>query len=222
MISILTTFYLAQWEEYYTGTLTLGYVGVTEGQLSAIAIYLTTAYFGVSFWTTELHLFGWKLTYGCIPMFITIASVIPTALSNFKEVIQHHLKGSGVVGIGIAFWKAVPVFIYSYAFLAWGLKSDIYFNHPHLFIITYGFLVSNLVGRIVLHRVCHENFQPIQYLLFPLIAVPFVISTQWEHPFLFVYGVVAVASYLHFALSVINDLCATLNIYCLHLGKKLD
>lgn len=47
-----TTFYLAQWEEYYTGTLSCGngVFGVTEGQWVLVVIHLLTAGFGHELW----------------------------------------------------------------------------------------------------------------------------------------------------------------------------
>jgi hypothetical protein len=47
--NIELTFYLAQWEEYHTGTLNWsnGYFGVTESQFAQMIIFLMSAAFGV-------------------------------------------------------------------------------------------------------------------------------------------------------------------------------
>lgn len=241
MVLMMTAFYCAQWEEYYTGTLTLGYIGVTEAQISAIIIYLLTAYFGVPWWNQAFHVAGWTVRYGNIPMLVSAVSMIPTTLSNFKEVVVFHMGGKEgskkLAGVAVAAYKLVPILVLSCGFLAWAAFSPnkIYFSHPQLFLLAYGFLVANLVGRIVLDRVCLANFQPLQPLILPL-----VLALSWlawlrmtakssshspsslalETNFLLAYCVLAVIAYFHFALSVIHDLCETLQINCLTLRKQ--
>lgn len=216
LILMMMAFYCAQWEEYYTGTLTLGYIGVTEAQISAMIIYLISFFLGVQWWDQELHVAGWAIRYGNVPFLVSAGSMIPTALSNFQMVFKYHSGKPGLLG---ALSNTIPVFVLSGGFFWWAQQSPIYVLRPHTFLLAYGFLVSNLVGRIVLDRVCMERFQPLQALVLPLLAVPFLMHTPWESAFLSGYCVLAVASYLHFALSVINDLCTTLKIRCLSLEK---
>lgn len=213
LVLMMMAFYCAQWEEYYTGTLTLGYIGVTEAQIGAMAIYLITAVLGAEWWDNTLSIAGWSLRYGSIPFLVSAASMIPTAASNFQEVFAfHNRKGSGLAN---ALLNVVPVVTLSAGFLLWAASSSAYRDHPQAFLLAYGFLVSNLVGRIVLARVCVERFQPLQPLIVPLLVVPFLIHTPFEGTFLTLYCAVAVVSYFHFALSVIRDLCDTLKIKCL-------
>ncbi|KAG8765098.1 hypothetical protein FRC12_007685, partial [Ceratobasidium sp. 428] len=49
--------WLSTWEEYYTGTLYLGYInGPTEGILIAIGVHLISAFFGPGIWHTSINL----------------------------------------------------------------------------------------------------------------------------------------------------------------------
>ncbi|CAE6488329.1 unnamed protein product [Rhizoctonia solani] len=51
--------WLSTWEEYYTGTLYLGYInGPTEGILIAIGVHLISAFFGPGFWHNAVDLPG--------------------------------------------------------------------------------------------------------------------------------------------------------------------
>ena len=215
----MMTFYFAQWEEYYTGTLTLGYIGVTEAQISAMVIYLLTAALGPAWWNNVISVAGLSVRYGDIPFIVSACSMIPTAASNFVEVFAFHKNKADGSGLFSALWNTVPVVVLSAGFLAWATYSPIYYTNPQAFLLTYGFLVSNLVGRIVLDRVCVERFQPLQPLIAPLLLVPFLLHSQFEAFFLNVYCVVAVCSYFHFALSVIHDICDTLKIKCLSIPK---
>lgn len=216
LILMMMAFYCAQWEEYYTGTLTLGYIGVTEAQIGAMGIYLISFFCGVQWWDQEFQVAGWAIRYGSVPFLVSAASMFPTALSNFQMVFKYHSNKPGLLG---ALANTAPVFVLSGGFFLWAQVSPLYFARPHAFLLTYGFLVSNLVGRIVLDRVCMERFRPLQPLVLPLLVAPFLIHSQWESAFLTGYCVLAVGSYFHFALSVINDLCATLKIRCLSLEK---
>ena len=49
---VQSTFYLAQWEEYHTGTMSCGngYFGVTESQMTLMAIHVITSIYGLSTW----------------------------------------------------------------------------------------------------------------------------------------------------------------------------
>ncbi|KDO31047.1 hypothetical protein SPRG_19575 [Saprolegnia parasitica CBS 223.65] len=54
--STSVVFFLAQWEEYHTGTLRCGngYVGVTEGLLLLMALHIVTAFLGHVFWDARI------------------------------------------------------------------------------------------------------------------------------------------------------------------------
>lgn len=47
-------FFIANWEEFQTGEMRFGKIGVTEAQLIEITCFLTTAIFGQDFWTQEI------------------------------------------------------------------------------------------------------------------------------------------------------------------------
>jgi ethanolaminephosphotransferase len=220
LVLMMMAFYFAQWEEYYTGTLTLGYVGVTEAQIGAMTIYLLSAALGDEWWgNVIIHVAGRAVRYGDIPFLLSSVSMIPTALANFSEVVHFHSLPGKKSSLASALLNTAPVVVISVGFIAWALASPVYYAHPHVFLLTYGFLVSNLVGRIVLDRVCVERFEPFQPLIVPLFIVPFILHSAFEEAFLYLYCIVAVGSYLHFALSVINDLCDALKIKCLSLPK---
>lgn len=58
------TFFLAQWEEYHTGTMSCGngYFGVTEGQFVLIGIHFTTAMYGLEIWNVTFFIPGLTLS----------------------------------------------------------------------------------------------------------------------------------------------------------------
>eukprot|EP01104_Vermistella_antarctica_P011026 TRINITY_DN3012_c0_g1_i2.p1 TRINITY_DN3012_c0_g1~~TRINITY_DN3012_c0_g1_i2.p1 ORF type:complete len:446 (+),score=48.58 TRINITY_DN3012_c0_g1_i2:322-1659(+) len=69
----LVGFYLAQWEDFHTHCLQLGYINVTEFQWASILIYAGTAYFSPSIWADTVT--------------ITVPSLLqPVALSTLNYV----------------------------------------------------------------------------------------------------------------------------------------
>lgn len=218
-VALLSAFYLTQWEEYHTGRLVLGYIGVTEAQILSIGVYLVAAIFGSDFYKQTLVVAGFSIQYGVIPVLATLASSIATIASNFVEV--WNLKNTKTTFLEKAAGTFSVVFL-SAIFYLWAYFSPahVFPRHPHIFILAYGFLVANLVGRIVLARVCCEPFPPIPRLLYPLLLVPVIIITKAlfdEEKFLYLYCALAVAAYLHFAVYMIKDLCSTLKIRCFHI-----
>jgi len=222
LVTLMMAFYFTQWEEYFTDVLVLGYIGVTEAQLSSIVLYMMTAYLGPSFWLKTFHVGSLEVAYSAIPMIISLTTSTVTCISNFYAVLHTAKKK-----VTEALLLALPVILVSVLYVAWALysPSNIYNSHPQLFSLTYGFLIANLVGRIVLARVCKEprGVSAFEKLLLPSGLIPIVwlfpnfISNSYETYFLFVYCIIAIFAYLQFALSVIHDICATLKIRCLHI-----
>eukprot|EP01111_Echinosteliopsis_oligospora_P003002 TRINITY_DN14834_c0_g1_i1.p1 TRINITY_DN14834_c0_g1~~TRINITY_DN14834_c0_g1_i1.p1 ORF type:complete len:376 (+),score=91.83 TRINITY_DN14834_c0_g1_i1:81-1208(+) len=224
-LALMSGFYFAQWEEYYTGSLILGVVGVTEGQLISIALYTCAYFVGPMWWATPFFvpLVNIQITYGSILAFGTIFTACCTIPSNIYNVYQYQTS-PGRGGILPAIITAVPIVVASGGFALWAAytPSNVYHLHPQAFICAYGFLVAGLVGRIVLDRVTQQNFPALQSLLLPLLLVPVVIYTNIisEKYYVYMYAILMVVAYFHFALSVIHDLCAALKIRCLHIPDK--
>ena len=75
-------FFMAQWEEYYTGTMDLGYVNVTEIQLMVIAFYLVDFFISPDFWLREFTIFGTTQPYNMIPTAIVLLGTTGTMASK--------------------------------------------------------------------------------------------------------------------------------------------
>ncbi|CAE6476025.1 unnamed protein product [Rhizoctonia solani] len=70
--------WLSTWEEYYTGTLYLGYInGPTEGILIAVGVHLISALFGPRIWHTTVDLSG----------FVSWVSRPPTLIECFNVIV---------------------------------------------------------------------------------------------------------------------------------------
>jgi ethanolaminephosphotransferase len=222
MLNLVVPFFFAQWEEYHTGTMELGYVGVTEGQLVGMLVYALSAALGVDFWLGDLFaLGGWTFRVHHIFALVSLGGNLATSLASFYNVAAHCARNGGGAK---ALSQALPMVMLVGAVCAWARASpaDVLAEHPHLFLVTLGFLNCNLVGRVIVSRVCKQHFSSAQLVLVPIIAV--AACVQWaprhlvdacEYPALLLCTVHSIASYGIFALDVIASMCRHLNIRAL-------
>eukprot|EP01116_Phalansterium_solitarium_P002307 TRINITY_DN12244_c0_g1_i1.p1 TRINITY_DN12244_c0_g1~~TRINITY_DN12244_c0_g1_i1.p1 ORF type:complete len:401 (-),score=121.90 TRINITY_DN12244_c0_g1_i1:512-1657(-) len=218
----VTVFYLAQAEQYQTGTLVLWYINVTEGQFAVMGIHLAAAIFGPDFWLQTTTVFGHTVSYNMLPGSIEITVAFLTACAN---LINIHAM-TRVKGFWPVYGMLVPIVAALTFATLWAAYSPnhILRDHPQPFLLTIGFIFAFMVGRIVLSRLMQQNFSRFQPLVIPL-AVGFVNAALNERLFpellfLRIYLVVSMAAYTHFALYVIHVFTSALGINCLTIKPK--
>jgi hypothetical protein len=69
--------------------------------------------------------------------------------------------------------NAVPLLSLMTLAVVWPLYSPLNLpsNHPQLLFLTVGFLLANIVGRIVVARVCELDVDVFYYIMLPFTAV---------------------------------------------------
>jgi len=213
------TFYMAQWEEYHTGTLELWYLNVTEAQLLIMLIHLMTAALGSHFWLQTVVVAGVALQYNWIVVGFQLVGAGITVLGNIQKILSKE-------GLNLTvFSRLIPMIMCVALFAVWGEYSPIHVvhTHPHWFLLALGFMTSNLVGRVVVARVCKEPFSWFQPLLLPLLfgAANAYLNEMFVEEKYYVVGfsLFLMAAYLHFALWVIDAMCGYLGIKCLSIKK---
>jgi len=130
--SVCVTFYLAQWEEYHTGVMSCGngFYGVTEGQLTLVAVHLVTAALGTSFWTVELPV--------ATPFPVTMTDVLIGALLASNVLLAYSNISNVILLVLGSLWICGP-------------DAENYHNYPSLFLFPIGigyvfFSVSSLIS----------------------------------------------------------------------------
>eukprot|EP01133_Synstelium_polycarpum_P004279 gene4279-4995_t len=218
LMLLLVAFYFTQWEQYHTGVMELGHIGVTEGQISVMICHLISYVFGPSIWLTELSILGYTFTLNFIPIAGSSLAAIYTLSANIGTVVK-----KGPKSVRGSIFQLIPIlFIFGTA-MRWGTTSTILYDYPHTFMVTFGFLISFLVGRIVLARICCDEFHPFQIVLLPLLlhsifgAQLFQMLNITEGLFIQIYCAITMVVYLHFANVVVTSLCNVLEIHCFKL-----
>lgn len=232
LLSCMTTFFAKQWEEYHTSVFELGAFNVTEAQIIAITVYTLTGYLGPDFWLTEATIAGHTLRYGQLAATICFLGGIPTTLNSVWETFRFYTTKHNNYRMSNgteALLQPIPVIIVIVFSTLWFNNSpSLLHDHPHAASLAVGFVFCNIIGRIVLARVCKQNLNLLQPLVLPFI-VGFLLSTQdvslkTQALFLQASALAAVLAYLHFALSVIDAICKHIKIRCLSIpypGKKV-
>lgn len=236
-------FYGATWEHFFTNTLTLPVVnGPTEGLMLIYMSHFFTAIVGAEWWIRDLGkslpFLGWVPVLHGIPMyrvvllFMIIFAVIPTITFNFYNVakVVRARKGSML----LAFAMLYPFAVLLGGALLWNYlsPSDLMAEYPHLFIGGTGLAFGFLVGRMVLAHLCDEPKGLKTGMCMSLLYLPFAIANAisarlndgipWvdEGLVLLGYCVFTAGLYLHFAVSVIDEITTALGIYCFRITEK--
>lgn len=213
-------FFLATWEELYTGALILPVVnGPTEGVIIIACAMLWTAFAGPEWWTAESFLVGVQ-NNTCFVLFSLVCALCAAA-ANLANVYMTPRRKE-------PYWRAVarlaPFAMLNALLVVWVVLTDIEATQPRLLTWLMGLLFSKMVMHIMIAHMCEQPFQPVSKTLIPVgvvashcafavmrggIITPFDQRLYLEE--LFLYSLV---SYVHLVLTVVPDFCRTLDVHC--------
>jgi len=223
----MIAFYVATWEEYYTGTLILPIInGPSEGLLGGAALSLATWAWGAAYW----HETGWfDLVSLVVPGFVKEALVgylggpvrnldvmvlisLILLIREVGEKVTFVLKKYGVGSIATLF----PMI--SFVALVIGVELA----HPHIFLQNprtclhlCSLLFCEMVTQLMLNRTTCTSFNPIRLVLLPLLFLLVVPLTAEQHQDFVLGYTVAMAIFLAFKTRiVIYEMCDVLKIWC--------
>jgi ethanolaminephosphotransferase len=234
-------FYLNTWEEYHTGTLYLSFFsGPVEGVILMVISFLMTGYYGPIYWSQ-----GWKTALGihgldAVPnvqmnhllflvSLVVMVSNASAAVSNVVAALRK--EGKPILP---AMMRMLPLFPHMIMTTIWLKLSPRVLEHRMVYVTLYlGFAFSFQVGRMIVSYVTKYRYPRTNILLLPLgiwvtnllvhtYAHFTVIPLEYENAW--IYGSLAYGFgvYMDFALSVINDICAYFDIYCLSIKHKKE
>ncbi|KAG2524822.1 hypothetical protein BBO99_00005805 [Phytophthora kernoviae] len=239
--SVSIAFYLAQWEEYHTGVMSCGngFYGVTEGQLTLVAVHLVAAFFGPNFWTAELPISASvTLTMTHVLICALVLSNILLAYGNISNVltaapdaIPSDELGNKHISKTIALFQLIPIAILLALGSLWicGPDAENYTNYPVLFLFPIGIGYVFFSTRMIMSHMCKIPFTPQLRVIIPFGFVIFnaygptvgilskpLVPTIWAS---LLYMVFIVVVYLHFVSGVVKDICDFLDIYLFKISK---
>ncbi|KAE9023246.1 hypothetical protein PR002_g11758 [Phytophthora rubi] len=233
--SVSISFYLAQWEEYHTGVMSCGngFFGVTEGQLTLVAVHLLAAVFGAGFWTAELPFATpFPVTMTDVLIGALVASNVLLAYGNISNVLRaapdaipRDELGNKHISKPLALFQLIPIGILLVLGSLWICGPDAvnYENYPVLFLFPIGIGYVFFSTRMIVSHMCKIPFTPQLRVIIPFGFVIFnaygpsvgILSKPLIPTILAssLYVVFIVLVYLHFVSGVVKDICDFLNIF---------
>nr|XP_043612919.1 choline/ethanolaminephosphotransferase 1-like [Erigeron canadensis] len=238
------TFYTATWEHYFTNTLVLPVVnGPTEGLIVTYMAHLFTAIVGAEWWAQDLgksipllssvpYVNGFPTSEAAL-YFMIAFGVIPTVAFNVQTVykVVQSRNESMLKALAMNF----PFATLLVGVLLWDYLSpnNLIGNNPHIIIMGIGLVFGFLVGRMILARLCDEPKGLKTSMFMSLFYLPLAVAnslTPWINDGIHLVGekwvllgffVYAVALYMHFATSIIQEITTALGISCFRITRKV-
>ena len=228
-------FYIATWEEYYTGELILPiFNGPNEGLVGGAMLSLTTYFYGPQFWQ------GYSAFDQVILPILSLVVApemaqslriqnctlqgLVTFVGISQEVILKSLHVSRKYGIH-SLRDSAPFFAVSFATLLIGwCDKGIWIELPRTSLHLYACLSVEMVTELMRAHIAHQKFEPfrrwINYPLFLFAAVVVICTAlgyekpSWTKDYITIYTTAA-CTYLAMKLAiVIDEICRVLNIWC--------
>ncbi|KAI8055282.1 CDP-alcohol phosphatidyltransferase-domain-containing protein [Syncephalis plumigaleata] len=244
VFTALTNFYLSTWEEYHTGTLYLSYIsGPVEGVIVLICCLFITGYAGPSIWLQPYkQLLGLEhilpdtlvpnMQFNHLTIAVTFFLVLYNIFSSAANVIhaKHKTKAQLVGALsGLLPFAALSLVAYSWL----NTSPELLTHHLVAFILYIGATFGLMVGRIILAHVVkspfpyfHVTYVPLLFgainALLPRFNIQPVIPFSHETAYLYASLALVGATYVHFCMTIIRDICNYLDIYCLTIKRKTN
>ncbi|EGC30308.1 hypothetical protein DICPUDRAFT_83742 [Dictyostelium purpureum] len=217
---IMLVFFTAQWEQYHTGIMNLGYFGPTESQFGMMTGHILTYFFGPEFWSRTINILNFNIQINHFVLILIIAGGVGTIFLNIYAICKR--GNNSVVSSFIDLLPIISLIIFS---VYWGQNSTVNIletEGAHYFMASFGILAAFITGKLILARICMDKLSPIQTIMVPLIFVflniyKFNGTLFDEILFSKIYFYSIFVLYIHFAYDVVTSLTEVLDIYCFKL-----
>ncbi|OWZ21300.1 CDP-alcohol phosphatidyltransferase [Phytophthora megakarya] len=210
-------FFMATWEEYYTGTLALPIInGPNEGLLIMYSIYVGTAIVGPSVWTQPNFLFP-ELNNNHVFVLITITSAVGQCLFSAVVAIrsmERKAKDGAAALFGIT--PFISLVFLSALWVLWS-PSDVFTDHPRLLIWTVGFVFAKMVMHMMLSHMCEEPYWLLRKTFLIQLVVSFllvagIVPFGHESSVVQLFFVISLSAYTHMIYFLSTELATILGI----------
>ncbi|OQR98382.1 CDP-alcohol phosphatidyltransferase [Thraustotheca clavata] len=218
-------FFMATWEEYYTGTLALGIVnGPNEGLAIMYFIYALTAFTGPEIWAQPSFLFP-SIPNNLLFLIITSMGSLGQIFVNVVNV-YNTLKDKPLEFVN-ALLGAVPFLVLVAVSALWVALSpyDVVQYHPRILMWTTGLMFCKMVMHMMLAHLCDEPYWLLRKSLAAMLVaaglavaglVPFVHEATLAYGFFTLTLIV----YFHMVYYVIIEMTTILKIKVFRVKDK--
>ena len=223
----MAMFYVATWEEYYTGSLILPIInGPNEGLLGGALLSFTTAYYGIGFWQST----SWTDAIQIQIPFVLVLQVpkvrnadIQVAIASIgflQEIVFKSASVSRTYGYQTLMNLMPFIMLIVTTLLIGYLDADVFLRMPRTAVHLCSGLFVEMTTQLMLDHITAEIYQPFRWTLVPMLLLVGLIGTEQlsagsvTDEFMLIYAS-AVWTYLMLKIKfVIDEICAVLNIWC--------
>jgi len=172
VLMLVTVFYLAHWESYFTGTLLLRPLSnPTEANTICVLSLFWTAIKGPNFWTERVAvLFLGEYEWRTIYFFFSFIGFCTTVLDHATTVAKFMRSRSTPIRPAVLF--LLPFCLFMILTYIWASATPtVLEDRPRIFLSTVGLVFSYLAIRLIVQQVCKEPFKLYYNVLTPLLLV---------------------------------------------------
>ncbi|XKL66012.1 hypothetical protein PGB90_009432 [Kerria lacca] len=211
----ITAFYCSHWQTYVSGTFRFGKVDVTEAQITIITAHVITSIFGDQIWhlkffdLVELRII--MCTAGIIGCAVMMYNVFGIILSGGSGKNGSTVAGTSVLSPGI---PLLSVIVSGYV-ISQKSVTNMYEEHPVLFIITLGVVAAKVTNKLV---VAHMTKSEMELLDSSMLGATALFLNQYfnciipEYIVLWIALIWALYDLLYYCCRVCIEICQYLHI----------
>ena len=237
----MALFYVATWEEYYTGKLVLPIMnGPNEGLVLGALTSLTTFFYGISYWQGTDWYDSIVKPY-VIPM---LPSVLQESIPNDFYLrncdiqvymacvgfVQETVSKSVVVAWNYgasSLLNLLPFVTLMVCTFAIGVyNANVWIGMPRTFIHLCSGLFVEMCAQLMLDHITNQRYQPLRWVLVPLVALTVAVvadlvpAGEATKDFLLIYTSSVWSLLLLKMTLIIHEICTTLNIWCFDIVSR--
>jgi len=218
-------FFISNWEAAQTHVMRFGIIGVTEGELILVAIFLFTSIFGPEMWLLEIYN-GILICH--LPMILGLLGTPYLVIESWLYV-NNYWKTNQVDRMeGLGQFVQFTIFIAMISWWVFFIYNSLYQENAQLVLMTIAIIFTYLTSRLIVCDVTHDpypRFHPILYP-FPLVLANSAAAYFYgqaifdQYTMACAYLLLCIVFYLHFIINVIREICTALHINCFTIKAK--
>ncbi|CAG9563210.1 unnamed protein product [Danaus chrysippus] len=218
----MTLFYCAHWQAYVTGTLKMGRIDVTEAQYTIIGIHLISATLGPDAWATKIGSLEARYSLGGAAVLgatLTLGALGAAIARGGVGKNGSTVAGTSILSPVIPFsLVVVPAFI-----IFQKSESQVYENHPALYIIAFGMVTAKVTNRLV---VAHMTKSEMEYYDWSLLGPAMLFLNQYfnhalpEYYVLWLCTIWVVVELIRYCGQICLEICDHLHISLFRITRQ--
>ncbi|CAI5714299.1 unnamed protein product [Hyaloperonospora brassicae] len=211
-------FFMATWEEYYTGTLALPVInGPNEGLLIMYSTYVATSIIGPSVWMQPNLVIPQLNNNHVFVLFTITCATVQCFCSAVVAIRSMKRKAKDGAAALIGMTPFVALVLLSALWVLWS-PSDVLSDHPRLLIWTVGFVFAKMVMHMMLSHMCEEPYWLLRKTFLIQLVVSFLLVAgivPWGHESSVVqlFFTISLLAYVHMIYFLSTELAAILGIH---------